>query len=413
MVPVTPAQESTVTKLKRYADIARRIIGYLIALFLTLMFALFMSARTGWFLFSVMAMLPFVSVIAAFIVRRYITVTAEVTDTELFKGNCIRLRLTVNNRAWFPSPPIILKQHCSDGLVCAENGSELAVNVLPRSEGVFETEYRAVMWSYSRVGLEDAFITDYTGMIKMRLPSIAGTVNTFAVKIIPDIKDISSSQEILKAADEAAAGSDDNEDTADVRAVGFTGVPGYEHRSYEPGDPLKRINWKLSAKRDSLMVRLDDSILSKKHSVILDCSNTSGNARYGEICGETMLGILSVIIRSGYECTAWYRSGGVWVDSEVNDEMSLERLRLELAGYRFTEAKERIPYRELSELPGGAGAVIFFTPCIDAALSDQLVHSGVYSKSDISVTPAAASAGAGVSASGVWMIAPDGTMEML
>ena len=401
-------------KIRRFAHIARRIAGYFLAMGLTVVFALFLSARTGWFLFSVMVLMPVLSMIWTFVMTRYITVSAEVSETELFKGKCAGLRVIVKNSAILPSPPVILKQHCSAGLECADGNEQFAVNVLPVSEGVFETEYKAVLWCYAKVGLEDVYLTDYTGMLKFRLPKFSAENCSFDVKIIPDIKNISSSQEMLKAADDAASRNDDSEDTADMRALGFTGVPGYEHREYEPGDPLKRINWKLSAKRGPLMVRLDDRILSKKHSVILDCVNSSGSALKGELCGETMLGVLRVIIRSGFESRVWYRTEGVWNVIGVDDEMSLEQLRLGLAGYRFEENEaERIPFRELSDLPGGAGAVILFTPHIDTALSEQIVHSGVYSKSDINVTVAAVSAGDGAAVSGVWFISEDGTMEML
>lgn len=37
------------------------------------------------------------------------------------------------------------------------------------------------------------------------------------------------------------------------------GMPGYEHREYVPGDSPRRVNYKLSAKRGKLMVRLDES----------------------------------------------------------------------------------------------------------------------------------------------------------
>ena len=400
--------------IKHTADIVRRVIGYILALAMTAFFALYLSGRTGTFIFFTLILLPPISVILTLIMRKYISVSAEVSETEVYKGSNVMLKLKVRNTGFLPSPPVILKHHSGYGLVSSEYGDELTVNVFPKTEEIFETEYKAVMWCYSQIGLEDVFISDYTGMIRFRLPGAESSEHSFDVKIIPDIKNISSKQDILKAADEAASRNDDSEDTADTRAVGFTGVPGYEHREYEPGDPLKRVNWKLSAKRGGLMVRLDDSILSKRHSVILDGVNSSGDAALGEICGETMLGILSVIIRSGFESKVRYYSGGTWLEYEVSDEMSLESLRMSLAGYRYEKRiPERIPYRELSEIPGGAGAVLFFTPCLDAELSGQLSHSGGGSKGDITVTAAAASVSHDAASSGVWLISADGSMEIL
>ena len=36
-------------------------------------------------------------------------------------------------------------------------------------------------------------------------------------------------------------------------------MPGYEHREYVAGDSPRRVNYKLSAKKQKLMVRLDES----------------------------------------------------------------------------------------------------------------------------------------------------------
>ena len=56
----------------------------------------------------------------------------------------------------------------------------------------------------------------------------------------------------------------------DSHGFAFGGFPGYDNREYVPGDPLKRINWKQSAKRNKLLVRLDDEMAARAIHVVLD-----------------------------------------------------------------------------------------------------------------------------------------------
>ena len=395
----------------RYESV-RRVFSYIIMLAFTVIFALYLSGRTGWFLFTVMIMMPLISLFAAFIMRRCISIETSITETTLFKGKDTVLGLTVRNSGFFPTPPVIIELQCSDGLA-SENASEkLSVTVLPRSEQTFETQYKAVRWCYAKVGVSAVYIMDYLFMIPIKLPAYSGSGDiSYDVKIIPDIKSLESSSELLKQADEAAARFSDSEETSDTRALGFTGVAGYEHREYVPGDPLKRINWKLSAKKDRLMVRLDENLTARRHAIVLDRVDSSGNTEYAETCGETMLGILSLIVQSGYSAAAWFYSGSAWINEEIEDEGSLEKLRLDLAGYRFEKSADvRIPFDEISENTHNGGTIILFTPCLDAAASAQTAGSSTYAKNDVQVMAAAASFGDNVNASGAWLIGRDGSM---
>lgn len=51
----------------------------------------------------------------------------------------------------------------------------------------------------------------------------------------------------------------EEEESEEGKTVLHGGTPGYEHREYSDGDSLRRVNYKLSAKRGKLMVRMDES----------------------------------------------------------------------------------------------------------------------------------------------------------
>ena len=65
--------------------------------------------------------------------------------------------------------------------------------------------------------------------------------------ILPDYKEISNVYQALEI-----GGGLDLED--EVNRSAFQGEPGYEYKDYIEGDPLNRVNWKLSSKQNKLLI---------------------------------------------------------------------------------------------------------------------------------------------------------------
>ncbi|MCI5751176.1 MAG: DUF58 domain-containing protein [Oscillospiraceae bacterium] len=378
--------------------------GYLGAIALTVIFALFCSGTIGWFFFTVMLLLPIISVVTAAIVLKYITVTADISQTRLYKHESAVMRITVSNRSYIPAPTVYAELDSSQALVCSAASGLCSIDTLPRSEQTAEVSFTAKMWYPSSAGVKSLYITDHIGLVRFALPCES---LRFDVDIIPDIADITDSEELVAAISDAAAQGDDCEETLDTRAIGFTGTPGFEHREYVPGDPIKRINWKLSCKKDELLVRLDDRVSAAKHTFILDRLNVGGSPKNGEICGENMLGVLTAVIRTGSKADLWFYLKD-WQCFGIEDENDIARLRLSLAGYRFSDtvtSGERIPYAEIAAQSGRkSSSMTFFTPCFDRSLSGVITIGKGDSKTDVSVSAAAASAEKGADTDGVWIL---------
>ncbi|MGN1416059.1 MAG: DUF58 domain-containing protein [Oscillospiraceae bacterium] len=384
---------------------ALRILpGYLGAIALTVIFALFCSGTIGWFFFTVMLLLPVISVLAAAFTSKYITVAADISGTRLYKHESAVMKITVSNRSYLPAPTVYAQLDSSEALVCDAVSGLCSIDTLPRSEQTAEVSFTAKMWYPSSVGVKSLYITDYTGIVRFELPC---TSLRFDVDIIPDIAEVFDSEELVTAINDAAAQGDECEETLDSRAIGFTGTPGFEHREYVPGDPLKRINWKLSCKKGDLMVRLDDRVSAAKHTFIMDRMNMGSDPKNGEICGEYMLGVLTAVVRTGAQVKLWFYKKN-WQCFDIDDENDIARLRLSLAGYRFSDsvpAAERVPYSEISAQTGiKSSSMTFFTPCFDRALSGVLTIGKGESKTDVSVSAAAASVEKGADPEGVWIL---------
>ncbi len=101
----------------------------------------------------------------------------------------------------------------------------------------------------NRLRLEKVQISDFLGDLYLKVPVVSETCMAALPRIIeydgPEIipNTLPSEEEEVEEGVTTLAG----------------GMPGYEHREYTPGDSPRKVNYKLSAKKSKLMVRLDES----------------------------------------------------------------------------------------------------------------------------------------------------------
>ena len=72
--------------MKRVFKVVKGIISYILALALTVVFALFLNARVGWFMLIALILAPLLSVFFAFITQKTLKYTFEMEDVRLSKG---------------------------------------------------------------------------------------------------------------------------------------------------------------------------------------------------------------------------------------------------------------------------------------------------------------------------------------
>ena len=207
----------------------------------------------------------------------------------------------------------------------------------------------------------------------MKLPKLDASLTRDSFKIMPEIRDAGVQAEVLKSTSENAAANEEEDEESNEAAIGLTGLAGYEHRKYEVGDPLKRVNWKLSSKKDELMVRLDDKVLTATQDFILDYPIFAASDRtYYENADkiiEASLSMMSMLLMQGYQSSYTYYLDG-WKTVEVGDEKSLLFLQEELAGIRPMPAQSR--YEKISQADS---SVICFSSCLGIMTQELSVFS--------------------------------------
>ena len=351
----------------------KRFRVYTLTLLLCVFYTVVLDARFGLPFTVTMLLAPLISYLFLSLSVRRVSMDMTVSRATVYKGETVDVTLTVRNGSRLPMP--FFEARVSAGEHLAQDGDEpppLAVR--PRGSETLTVTYMARMWGTSDVSAAEPVISDFLGFFKITpvFPRL-----TAAVAVCPSLCE-SGVNELIAAIQSAAMYSDKGQkETSAAHSAGAE--PGYEHRPYEPGDPLKRINWKLSAKRDEWLVRSLEFPGGDLPAVVLDpcrdpaaVRNRAALAVLEEQIVEGFLAMLLSLLRFQMSCEAYCRFGNEWKAFPIEDMEDVEALQRELAAYRFLAgAKTRVPEPLLS---GGCPSLTVFSCCPDEALAHADVN---------------------------------------
>ncbi len=372
-----------ISKKKKYYGFL--IDNYVASLALLLVVALFVDANIGFYMMYAFILAPIVSLLLAFVARKYIKVHIEVDEDYYTKGEVCTYRVVLKNSLFLPTPPVMVTFHKESGI--SNKHDKVFMFAMPFGKRVVTCDVPLDTAGPYEVGIDSLAVCDYLGIFRFRYKSDKDCLSR--VYVIPDIKNISAHDDMILSSVSAAEAEDDAEDTVTSSVMNFRGLPGYDTREYVPGDPVKRINWKLSARKGSLYVRLDDEVSSKTLGVILDPVFYSDGidaenyllirpedvlAKIREEAMETYLGVIRTLLMLSYTVNAYYYNGHGYEELKVTDEKALEELRISLASVYFygsdiLERVSRCP-RDLLE-KNSDSALVVSTAYSDPSLTNH------------------------------------------
>ena len=152
--------------------------------------------------------------------------------------------------------------------------------------------------------------------------------------ILPDYKEISNVYQALEI-----GGGLDLED--EVNRSAFQGEPGYEYKDYIEGDPLNRVNWKLSSKQNKLMIRKSISGSKLTKSILLDYGVEDNKQMLDSIdlITETYLSLVLALVKREYEVEVILKNEA-YKEVYMENEQDVEEMRIELGKYKFSTNNE-------------------------------------------------------------------------
>ena len=199
--------------------------------------------------FALLAML--FSLVAVLAARRALAVDCGVSPSRLPRGDRALLSVRVTGKSLLPISPLGV-------IVTLGEKQETRLLPLRRGEGRLTAEFTARHIGEIRIGVACLEYTDILGLFRAR---IKREDMLRPILVLPRSFDV----EPLRFLQSDEGRSLQNRNTEDLASPEDT-------RAYRAGDPLKRVHWKLTARRRELIVRKFETPAPPDTLILLDCA---------------------------------------------------------------------------------------------------------------------------------------------
>lgn len=309
----------------------KSIVSVVAVAFLVYIFTFYIDGEMGIILLAFVAFAPLVSLFFMLYARKRVKV--EFTcDAYVAKGSPLTVTVNIRKKGSFPIGILEICPYATE--IFGQDIKNRKLTMLNEEKKSFKIDLRAVIGGNGEVGISAVYSCGFLGFMKRKI--LTPLPQPVSVGVIPQIPDIKASSQLFRTIANVVRTSDEEEEKETQMMFSMNTSPGYEHREYEHGDPLKRINWKLSSKKAKLMVRLDEAAASVQPFLVLDLFRRSHIPTENAVRGEEQLlrsafGLLNLLVRQGIACNFVYRSAdGTSVTESVDNPDYPDQLLLKV-----------------------------------------------------------------------------------
>lgn len=389
--------------ISRILERSKFYFGLLMMFGMAYVFTNYLDGDIGVVVWSFLILAPLISVLLSWNACRQISTRFE-TPSYLAKGRHFTAKVTVTAEGKLPVPFLRCSVQASQNF---SSEDARPVQSAMTSEEPLEIPYEMTA-KYAGCGLisiQELAVYDYLGWFRFKVNQVPASVK---VGVIPEIPSLTNANVILHTVSDIVLTQDDEEEESSA-ALSAQSMPGYIHRDYVPGDNLRRINWKMSAKRQKLMVRMDEAAATVRPTIILDLQpeQDETSLKRREIMMESALGFLILLVRQGIPCTIRFSSESQWKSLLLESEEAVRNAAVEIAAADFVHDGNRIDPSAAHEK---AGAYLIYTPRPDEALALEaasLKNSGYL----CAVCPVESNYSALSAFDALWTVGEDFTMQ--
>ena len=332
-------------------NILKHLISVSAVAFLLYVFTFYIDGEMGVILLSFMISAPFFSLVFVIYSRNRIKVSFD-CDGYVKKGGKLKVTVTVEKNDSLPFALIDIKPCVSE--VFGKDIKTYRLSMLNERRKDFTFTIDALTGGNGEISIDTIYSCGFLGFI--RLKSKIPLPAPKSVGVIPEIPELKASSQLFRSIADIVMTSDDDEDNDTSMLFSTNTTVGYEHREYVAGDPLKRVNWKLSTKRGKLMVRLDEAASSVQPEILLDLyRNSSAKTEEAVISEEKLIisvfGLLTLMLRQGIPCGfTYYSPSGEIITENVDNPDYPMQLLLKVLSVKV------VPDRRINILPESTSA---------------------------------------------------------
>lgn len=291
--------------------------------------------------------------------KRTLSYSVTLSEDVLNKGDILSVNLTLRKQGIIPTS--LVKFSFSDCmLLISDERKKFCTIIFGHDEETIEQNFKVCFFGSGRTGVDKITISDYLGIFSY---DITDRSLIQSIRVYPDIPEVSGKDSFARSLTDAVAFDDSEETTKSADSI--CGTPGYEHRKYNPGDNLKLINWKLSAKRGELLVRKLEGTGNSEQLFALAFDNF--HFAESQFAAEAMLGLIMNFAKAELPVRVIIFVEDRWNEKEIHNIGDLQQLRYYMTSYNIypfsselsPEEKNAARKAKYPEIPAGERAVIF------------------------------------------------------
>ena len=226
-----------------------------VAVFVTLLTVALCTGSQLFLLLSVLILLVIAgAVLAVLWASLTLNVEGNLSGETVRRGDDLVLSLRIRHKGLIPIAPLQLDLTDPSG----NRDREIRLKNMPHRVQSIRLPIHAAHVGVFSVGLHSCTVEDLLGLVRKKIPL---RQTSFDLVVLPRTFDVDP----LKL----APGDPGSELMA--RATEDLNAPS-DVRTYQPGDAMKKIHWKLSLRKQELMVRKYDEPVLQDVLVLMDCS---------------------------------------------------------------------------------------------------------------------------------------------
>ena len=318
----------------------KSIVSIVAVAFLIYIFTFYVDGEMGVILIAFLIAAPLFSLAFMLVGRNRISVDIN-CDGFVKKGSSLEVKVTVRKEGKLPLAFAEIVLSASE--VFEKPKKTYRLSMISDTEQSFTVKIPAIVGGNGEVSVSSVSSAGFFGFMKLNAKNPLPEPKS--VGVIPEIPEIKASSQLFRSIADLVMTSDEEEDKDTSMLISSNTMPGYEHREYVSGDPLKRINWKLSAKRDMLMVRLDEAASSVQPLLLLDIYRKTGSDMAGSVRKEEKLitsvfGLLTLLVKQGIACSfSYYSADGTLTVETVDSPEYPQQLLLKILAVKVAYDK--------------------------------------------------------------------------
>ena len=209
-------------------------------------------------LYGIILIIP-VSILYNILNYRFLSVYQELDSHRVVKGDMHKLDISINNEGYFPIRNMELILHSDrcdfEGI---NNGQLISIEPGRKIKIAAKAACRYAGAYY--IGISQLEFSDPLGMITC----VSDVPYTFRAIVSPQITDSANSYMDIENIINSIGRKSDKR---------YEETPGNDMRNYYPGDPIKSINWKVSARLDTYMVRVPERMDTRRITLIMEAAD--------------------------------------------------------------------------------------------------------------------------------------------